>query len=157
MSMEPICGRCGKPLGGGINHALCPPRSNQDILAEQIKDSGQRQEFSTGAVRDLSGNKGRWDLIPIEGLLRIARQMERGAAKYSERNWEKGMPLSRFVDSAMHHVIKHLVGYDDEPHLDAAIWNLMCLAEGQRRIEVGLWPAEFDDLPKTYKGITPNF
>lgn len=122
-----------------------------------LKDSGTRQAFSTGAVRDAQTGKGRFDLIPIYGVLRIAQQMEKGAAKYSARNWEKGMPLSRFADSAMRHLVKLLAGFDDEPHLDAALWNLACLAEGQERIKRGLWPAEFDDLPKTYAGTEPGF
>ena len=31
-----------------------------------IKDSGERQEFSTGAVRDIQKGKGRCDLMPLE-------------------------------------------------------------------------------------------
>lgn len=91
------------------------------------------------------------------GVLQAALQMEKGAVKYAARNWEKGMPLSTFVDCAMRHMFKHLAGFDDEPHLAAAIWNLMCLAEGQERIKRGLWLKEFDDLPKTYAGQEPGF
>ncbi len=32
----------------------------------EIKDSGCRREFETGAVRDDNGNKGRCDLIPLD-------------------------------------------------------------------------------------------
>lgn len=123
----------------------------------QLKDSGERAQFSTGAVRDAAVGKGRFDLLPLYGILGAALQMERGAAKYAARNWEKGMPLSRFADSAMRHMMKFLAGFDDEPHLDAAIWNLLCLREGQERIKRGLWPAEFDDLPKTYSTMEPGF
>lgn len=124
---------------------------------DELKDSGTRQEFSSGAVRDAQAGKGRFDLLPIHGVLAIALQMERGAAKYHQRNWELGMPLSRFADSAMRHLLKFIAGYDDEPHLDAALWNLACLKEGQERIKRGLWPAEFDDLPKSYAGAQPSF
>jgi len=37
------------------------------------KDSGQRQEWSTGSVRDVSVGKGRFDLIPTEPLRRLAK------------------------------------------------------------------------------------
>ena len=37
-----------------------------------IKDSGERREFETGAVRDMSEGKGRFDLIPLEILGSLA-------------------------------------------------------------------------------------
>jgi hypothetical protein len=122
-----------------------------------LKDSGVRREVGTGAVRDRSTGKGRFDLLPLFGLLAVARQMEDGAIKYTERNWEQGMPLSWFADSGARHLGKLIAGFNDEPHLEAAIWNLMCLAEGRERIKRGLWPAELDDLPKTFAGHEPGF
>ena len=123
----------------------------------RLKDSGTRRRFEGGAVRDAARGKGRFDLLPIYGVLLPALQMEAGAIKYDARNWEKGMPLSTFVDCALRHLLKHAAGFDDEPHLAAAIWNLMCLAEGQERIKLGLWPKEFNDLPGTYAGRDPGF
>lgn len=130
-----------------------PDRSH--LTGNPLKDSGTRREFAGGAVRDAQEGKGRFDLCPYHGVKRIALQMEKGAVKYSARNWEKGMPLSVFLNSAENHIGKLKAGYDDEPHLDAALWNLACLAEGIERIRVGLWPKEFDDLPKTFQGIAP--
>ena len=125
-------------------------------MGDDLKDSGTRRGFASGAVRDGQTGKGRYELLPYWGVHAIARQMERGAAKYSARNWEKGMPLSVFLNSAHHHIFKLMAGFDDEPHLDAALWNLACLAEGRERIKRGIWPAEFDDLPKTYAGQSPE-
>ena len=93
-----------------------------------IKDSGERTEFSTGAVRDLHEGKGRFDLLPMCVLLRLAKHYEEGAKKYSDRNWEKGIPAHSFADSAMRHLVKYLDGWSDEDHLIAAIWNLCGLA-----------------------------
>lgn len=31
-----------------------------------IKDSGERREFETGAVRDIAEGKGRCDLMPLD-------------------------------------------------------------------------------------------
>lgn len=124
---------------------------DEDILP----DSGARREFSSGAVRDTADTKPRFDLLPYFGMSLPGHQMRRGLQKYGERNWEKGMPLSVFFRSAVDHLFKFIAGFDDEPHLDAALWNLMCLAEGQERIRRGLWPAEYDDLPKTYAGQKP--
>ena len=37
-------------------------------MGDKILDSGSRREFSTGAVRDISENKGRMDLLPFDTL-----------------------------------------------------------------------------------------
>ena len=94
----------------------------------QINDSGNRTEFAYGAVRDMNEGKGRFDLLPMCVLLRLAQHYERGARKYEERNWEKGIPAHSFADSAFRHLVKYLDGYTDEDHLIAAIWNLCGLA-----------------------------
>ena len=42
---------------------------NREILEEtKIKDSGERRKFETGAVRDISEGKGRFDLLPLDVL-----------------------------------------------------------------------------------------
>ena len=91
-----------------------------------IKDSGERREFSTGAVRDMQAGKGRCDLLPACAILRLARHYEAGATKYKPRNWDQGIPISSFIDSAIRHTMKYLDGYTDEDHLCSAAWNLMC-------------------------------
>lgn len=35
-------------------------------MSSTIKDSGERREFSTGAVRDINEEKGRCDLLPLD-------------------------------------------------------------------------------------------
>ena len=58
------------------------------------KDSGERRQFNTGAQRDVVTDKGRYDLISPIMIERLAKLLQRGAEKYNDRNWEKGMPLS---------------------------------------------------------------
>jgi hypothetical protein len=111
-----------------------------DPSAKGLKDSGARAEFETGAVRDLSTGKGRCDLLPAYTILRIARHYEKGTAKYGERNWEKGIPLHRYVDSAMRHLFSHMDGRRDEDHMAAAAWNLLCFLETEERIRRGVLP-----------------
>ncbi|MHA1304710.1 MAG: dATP/dGTP diphosphohydrolase domain-containing protein, partial [Candidatus Heimdallarchaeaceae archaeon] len=67
------------------------------------KDSGTRQKFDSGAVRDIQQGKGRFDLLPATAIKMVADVFERGAIKYGDRNWEKGIPLSRYIDSALRH------------------------------------------------------
>ena len=92
----------------------------------EIKDSGTRRQFDTGAVRDMQEGKGRMDLLPWCAVLRVAKHFEAGAVKYGDRNWERGIPLSSFMDSAARHIAKYMDGQDDEDHLCAAAWNLLC-------------------------------
>lgn len=132
-----------------------------------IKDSGDRQSFKSGAVRDLSRGKGRLDLVPLSVvaklmkdnvityisyfqatrqpkylyqvlvetmqddkpylILELSKHFEKGAIKYDERNWEKGIPEDRYIDSGMRHYLKYLNGEEDEDHFVAFLWNIACL------------------------------
>jgi len=121
------------------------------------KDSGERESFAmTGAQRDSRTGKGRFDLIPGDALTRLAQLYERGAAKYEARNWEKGMPMSRMIDSMLRHAFQASAGDADEDHLAAVIFNAMGVMAYQERIKRGLLPAELDDLPKPVDGIDRN-
>ena len=90
-----------------------------------IKDSGNRREFETGAVRDMQEGKGRCDLLPACALIRLSKHYEAGAVKYEDRNWEKGIPISVMIDSAMRHLLKYMDGQTDEDHLVAVAWNIL--------------------------------
>lgn len=61
-------------------------------------------------------------------ILDVARHFENGALKYGEHNWQKGIPISRYVDSALRHLMKDLAGETDEDHAAAFVWNCMCAA-----------------------------
>lgn len=113
-----------------------------------LKDSGQRRIFSTGGQRDRGERKGRFDLLPPYAIYKLAKHFEDGADKYEARNWEKGIPLSTYIDSALRHIFKHLGGLTDEPHLVAAAWNIICAVETKYRVDTDILPKELNDLPK---------
>jgi hypothetical protein len=115
---------------------------------DKVVDSGERQEFGTGAVRDIQDGKGRFDLLPYYAITRLAQHFENGAKKYGDENWRQGIPLRRYLDSLLRHAFKVLSGSDDEDHLAAVIWNACCLLETQELIKQGLLPDELDNLPK---------
>lgn len=136
-------------------------------FGSKIKDSGERQLFKSGAVRDVSEGKGRCDLLPLSVIaklmkdkiltyasyfqktreikylyqvleeamkedkpymvLELSKHFEKGAEKYDERNWEKGIPVNRYIDSGVRHYLKYLDAQEDEPHFIAFIWNISCL------------------------------
>lgn len=123
------------------------------------KDSGARQEFPTGSVRDKPTGKGRYDLIPTEPLRRLAGLYERGAAKYGERNWEKGQPLMRYVDSMLRHINCLVAGEPLEDHAAAIAWNAFGYMQTLSRIESGDLDWELDDRPAPeaqYAGQDPT-
>jgi len=107
-----------------------------------FKDSGERSEFETGAVRDKADNKGRFDLLPADAIRQLARVMETGCLKYGDRNWEKGIPLRRYLDSALRHLFCVLAGMDDEPHLPMAMWNVACAIQTEIWIRRGKLPED---------------
>lgn len=84
-----------------------------------------------------------WDWNTM--LLEVAIHMENCLAKYPERNWEKGIPLHSYMDSAVRHYLKWRRGDDDEPHDRAFCWNILAM----------LWTKlnhpEMDDLPEDGK------
>ena len=91
----------------------------------RIKDSGDRTQFETGAVRDMHSGKGRMDLLPMSALIELSKHCEDGAEKYGEHNVDKGIPQHSLCDSAMRHLTKYMRGDQDEDHLRAAAWNIM--------------------------------
>ena len=51
----------------------------------EIKDSGERTRFDTGAVRDMHTGKGRMDLLPWEALVEVSKHCEEGALKLKRK------------------------------------------------------------------------
>ena len=100
-----------------------------------VKDSGQRQEYDSGMVRDLQDGKPRFDLMWPEGMpfdeqfmTRIASHLTKGIAKYGERNWEKAdseEELARFKASALRHIHQWFCGDTDEDHASAVFYNML--------------------------------
>ena len=94
----------------------------------ELKDTGTRIKYGEDAAfREPTTNKGQFDLLCTQMIYRQALHLERGSYKYQKRNWENGMPVSRCIDSALRHLTQYMMGWNDEPHLDAAIWNLAAI------------------------------
>jgi hypothetical protein len=99
------------------------------------KDSGKREEYSSGMCRDLQEGKPRYDLItplncPKDSsmLYRWAMLMERGMSKYGYRNWELANSeeeLLRFKQSAIRHFVQWMNQWDtEEDHAAAIFFNI---------------------------------
>ncbi|MHA1844332.1 MAG: dATP/dGTP diphosphohydrolase domain-containing protein [Promethearchaeota archaeon] len=114
----------------------------------KVQDSGKRQDFSTGSIRDTNEGKPRYDLITPIALYRLAMHYANGSAKYGDRNWEKGQPLGRYIESLERHLQKAKVGLEDEDHWSAIIWNAMAFIHTKEMIDAGALPKELNDLPE---------
>lgn len=94
-------------------------------------------ETTTEGLR-YNGGKTRYDLIPFDGLEALADVYTRGAEKYAERNWEKGMGWMVMFASLMRHTAKWCMGedYDKESgqlHMAHVAWNALGLVTYQLR------------------------
>ena len=120
-------GKRGEPVGGF-------KRYNPSEGKYEVKDSGKRFESEDGMVRDTSEGKPQFSLmfpkgIPYEDQLmtRVADLYYKGGVKYGERNWEKSnteQSLAKHEDCLMRHVVKFLLGMEDEDHAAAVVWNV---------------------------------
>lgn len=120
---------------------------------QELKDGGTRKTYSTGAKKEddsKTDGKGAYHLLPPTAIRRVAEIWRKGAVKYDARNWEKGLPLSRLLDSGLRHAFQYLEGMQDEDHLAQATWNFLALLHTEEMIKRGILPEELDDLP-SYK------
>jgi hypothetical protein len=108
--------------------------------------------YSTGAIREKTDNKPRIGLISPFAQIRCGEWMRHGSQHYGDRNWEKGIPTSHYVESIERHIQKYKLGLTDEDHVSAVAVNAQMLIHTEEMIKLGKLPAELDDLPKYLKG-----
>lgn len=112
-------------------------------LDGKMNDGGQRTTYGeNSAQREPATGKGRPDLISPFALTRISKWYELGSKKYGDRNWEKGMPFSRYTAAMFRHVIAWMKGDESEDHLSAIAWNAIGIIHHQELNEL-----QWDDMP----------
>lgn len=99
----------------------------------EVKDSGARQEFASGMVRDTQDGKIDYTVV-LDGpmLKRWAEHLTKAKLKYPDikpgiANWtlaEGEEELQRFKKSAMRHFMQWIYGDQDEDHAAALIFNI---------------------------------
>lgn len=86
------------------------------------------------------GGKVRYELLPPELLDGVAQILTFGAAKYEDRNWEKGMKWSRAFGAMMRHLWAWWGGqHNDAETGQSHLWHAGCclaflIAYEQRKI-----------------------
>ena len=78
-------------------------------------------------------------------FLEVSIHFEEGANKYGENNWQKGIPVHCYIDSAIRHYLKYQRGDKDEPHDRAFCWNIICA------IWTVIHKPELNEYPKNSK------
>ena len=122
-------------------------KTDKTVAVTEMQDSGKRQTFETGAVRDTAEGKPRPDLISPFAMERLAEWLRLGSLKYSERNWERGLPISRSTASLHRHLMKFQQGCTDEDHIAAILCNAMFIAHTQEMVKRGVLPESLLDMP----------
>lgn len=98
------------------------------MSAFTVKDSGDRQQFASGMVRDVTEGKVDYTLC-LDGPMfkRLGAHLTKGAKKYAKRNWMQAngtKELERFRESALRHFLQWLDGDIDEDHAAAVFFNI---------------------------------
>lgn len=74
-------------------------------------------------------NKLRWSLVPQSALEPMVRVLEFGATKYSDHNWQKGLPVTEICESLKRHLDAFMEGEDNDPESGKShIGHIQCNA-----------------------------
>lgn len=138
---------------------------SEDGRLEPLPEKSARSAMlpsGAGEVRTVSstgGEKGvkpeRFSLLPVGPLLAFARHWGAGAAKYGDRNWERGYEWSKCFDAAQRHLWAFWGGEEADhetgsPHLVAAAWHCFALLEFCEKHRA------FDDRPRVLYRENPG-
>ncbi len=110
-------------------------------------------DYGTGAHRDSREGKGGLHFLPWDAVFCVSRIYEIGNKGRSptgdgnDRNWEHGMPILDFCQSAMNHLTAYIAGDRSEPHLSQAGWNVMCAIQTSIWVYLGFRPKSLNRLP----------
>lgn len=78
-------------------------------------------------VEKHDGDKPRMDLIPPEMMAALGDVLASGARKYSERNWEGGMPWGRYFAALMRHLWAWWARHPADPETGRShLWHAAC-------------------------------
>ena len=110
-----------------------------------ISDKNQKYD----EVRGLRYNfdKLRYDLIPPLANREYAKVWTQALGKYPEGNWEKGMPWTEVIASAMRHLEAIRLGFDIDPE-DGCLHAAHLQANAAMLTEYYFTKKEFDNRKK---------
>lgn len=88
----------------------------------------------------------RFDLLPVDALWHVALVFGKGAEKYADRNWERGLQWSKSYGALQRHLALWWARDPDDPethlsHMAHAAWHCLVLLAHELRV------AGVDDRP----------
>lgn len=116
--------------------------NNNDSFISEL----ERQKQKEVALRYNDG-KLRWSLVDFKSLEPMVRVLEKGAFKYDDHNWKKGMPATQISESLLRHMFAFMNGEENDPetnesHLGHVMCNVMFLIYNLRE------NPEFNDIQR---------
>jgi hypothetical protein len=78
---------------------------------------------------------------------RLGKWLRLSVSKYTEQEWELGIPASRITASLYRHLLKFQQGDQDEDHIAAIMCDAMMLIHIEEMAKRGVLPQELLDMP----------
>jgi hypothetical protein len=122
-----------EPLGfGAANTYVSVPSIVQGGQVITSLEYRPTVTVADGGGKRFDDGKPRYDLVPPEAMDALADHYRKGAKKYEDRNWERGMAWGKCFASMMRHAWAWMRGeeYDVETgthHMIAVAWNAIAL------------------------------
>jgi hypothetical protein len=104
-------------------------------------------QHGSGALRESKAGKGKPHLLLLSfpyALQQLSLHVDCELGR--ERNFEKGLPLSSFMDAALRHLTLWSCGDTEPHHLRAALWNIAAMMETEHRVGTGYLSEDLDDI-----------
>lgn len=119
----------------GENHFPLPTPANDTVPSYEEQRAEQE---ARGVAMRFNAGKLRFDLIPPDVLEVLAAIYTMGAAKYADRNWERGFDWMSCAASLERHYNDWKKGIDRDPesgelHMGHVAWNAFALIAFQLR------------------------
>lgn len=133
----PVCGDCQTDLIDNGSCLVCSPRPKCRACGGHRNCNGKCQKcgevsvvggFDKSGIKNDAG-KTRPSLLPPKALLAASRAFTKGLELPGRvpGDWEKVKPATRYLDATLRHLLAHMEGKTDEPHLAQALASLMIL------------------------------
>lgn len=147
------CAKCGLLVEADVHHGQRASDKTVVSASTVLPDTGLRETLVPGgAVREADPSKPLIGCISPVAKRALGRLMAKAEDKYKAhggcRNWEKGMPVTRVIESIERHIADFQMRDEKEDHLAAIMWNAMVLIHYRDAgTTTGLSWAELDDRP----------
>lgn len=123
------------PGGTPVASIMKAGGTKEEVEAKLLKDSDKGLRASAGKIR--------FDLLEPFAMEQLAKIFTKGAAKYADNNWLKGMKWSKMVASLERHLAAFKEGkdYDFDPNCEGCKSGTCLMHTGEMHIAQAAWNA----------------